>query len=97
MTEQKILIEAAQALENYLDTHYCRLPREMASRQEWTEQKPTVKGYYWWCEFRDVMPVYIGGETVGHLWAWANGYEYSLDRMIGFWMGPLDVPNPPEA
>ena len=62
----------------------------------WTTEKPTVKGYYWWCEFRDVMPVYIG-ETGGHLWAWANGYEYALDRMIGVWMGPIVVPEPPPA
>lgn len=64
----------------------------------WTTDKPTQKGHYWWCEYKcsDVMPIYVG-ETNGKLWAWFNGYEDKLERMKGWFMGPIDVPNPPEG
>ncbi len=65
---------------------------------EWTTEPPTKPGWYWHCDpERDgetqVFEVWLESGT---LWLSDYGEFVAVSRMYGRWMGPLDVPDPPE-
>lgn len=67
----------------------------------WTKDKPTKGGWYWWCEFRDVLPIHVS-ETYNSAsrdkWrAWVNGDSRSLEIMTGHFMGPIKLPDLPNT
>jgi hypothetical protein len=70
----------------------------------WTSELPTRPGWYWfhggpnWDA--DVQPIAVEvvwhDEEGGQLDVWHDGIAQPIEKWPGSWLGPVDVPAPPE-
>lgn len=80
-------------LDSHCNKHITGVIKALIQRAEWTTEKPTKPGWYWWCEFRDPIPAYVSkGDRHWHVSF--NGHTQTLELTNGHWM-PITVPEPP--
>ena len=59
----------------------------------WTTDKPTKQGWYWWRYFMDTIMVYVYFDKgKGHVQYSGHGTEDTLSLLNGEWFGPLEPP-----
>lgn len=67
---------------------------------DWTRETPGEPGWYWYAvNSNDVPRPAQVWEPFGRnspLVARVDGNTYEADRLTGYWLGPLELPAPPQ-